>query len=73
MNPASTNLHFHGLEIPPSCHQDEVIHTAVQPGGPAFEYRFKIPASQPSRALLVSPSSARLQRGAVCWAELREP
>src|SRR5579871_217853 len=47
MTAASTNLHFHGLNIPPSCHQDEVIHTSIQPGGPAFEYRVKIPASQP--------------------------
>src|SRR5215472_3998909 len=44
---SSTNLHFHGLSIPPICHQDDVIHTLVQPGAPAFEYRFKIPLSQP--------------------------
>ena len=44
---SSTNLHFHGLNIPPTCHQDDVIHTLVQPGAPAFEYRFKIPLSQP--------------------------
>jgi FtsP/CotA-like multicopper oxidase with cupredoxin domain len=43
----STNLHFHGLDIPPSCHQDDVIHTAVQPGDPAFQYRFKIPIDEP--------------------------
>ena len=47
MTAASTNLHFHGLNIPPSCHQDEVIHTSIQPAEPAFEYRVKIPASQP--------------------------
>lgn len=47
MTALSTNLHFHGLEIPPLCHQDEVIHTAVQPSYPAFRYRFKIPTRQP--------------------------
>lgn len=47
MTAASTNLHFHGLNLPPACHQDEVIHTSIQPGEPAFEYRVKIPASQP--------------------------
>jgi FtsP/CotA-like multicopper oxidase with cupredoxin domain len=46
MTAASTNLHFHGLDIPPTCHQDEVIHTSIQPGDPGFEYRLKIPASQ---------------------------
>jgi len=43
----STNLHFHGLEVPPICHQDDVIHTSIQPSEPGFEYRFRIPAGQP--------------------------
>jgi FtsP/CotA-like multicopper oxidase with cupredoxin domain len=44
---SSTNLHFHGLNIPPVCHQDEVIHTLIQPGDQAFEYRIRIPADEP--------------------------
>ncbi len=44
---SSTNLHFHGLNVPPVCHQDEVIHTLIQPGDEAFEYRIKIPADEP--------------------------
>ncbi len=47
MNAVSTNLHFHGLTIPPVCHQDEVLKTAVQPGDPPFEYRFRIPDDEP--------------------------
>jgi FtsP/CotA-like multicopper oxidase with cupredoxin domain len=47
MNLASTNLHFHGLSVPPVCHQDETLNTAIQPGGPAFEYRIQIPKNQP--------------------------
>jgi FtsP/CotA-like multicopper oxidase with cupredoxin domain len=43
---ATTNLHFHGLSIPPVCHQDEAISTLVQPSGSSFEYRFKIPLNQ---------------------------
>jgi FtsP/CotA-like multicopper oxidase with cupredoxin domain len=43
----STNLHFHGITIPPVCHQDDVLHTAVQPGDAAFEYRFQIPKDEP--------------------------
>jgi FtsP/CotA-like multicopper oxidase with cupredoxin domain len=47
MTAASTNLHFHGLDIPPACHQDETLHTLIQPGSPGFEYRVKIPADEP--------------------------
>ncbi|MGA2848926.1 MAG: multicopper oxidase domain-containing protein [Terracidiphilus sp.] len=47
MTPVSTNLHFHGLTIPPVCHQDEVLKTSIQPGDPPFEYRFRIPADEP--------------------------
>jgi len=47
MTPVSTNLHFHGLTIPPVCHQDDVMKTSVQPGDPSFEYRFKIPDNEP--------------------------
>jgi FtsP/CotA-like multicopper oxidase with cupredoxin domain len=47
MNALSTNLHFHGLSIPPNCHEDDVLRTMVQPGDPPFEYRFEIPADQP--------------------------
>ncbi len=44
---SSTNLHFHGLMIPPVCHQDDVLHTVVGPSTAPFEYRFQIPDDQP--------------------------
>ncbi len=47
MQANSTNLHFHGLVIPPNCHQDDVLSTIVQPGAPSYEYRFRIPKTQP--------------------------
>ena len=47
MSAVSTNLHFHGLTIPPVCHQDDVLKTLVHPGDPAFEYRFRIPDDEP--------------------------
>jgi FtsP/CotA-like multicopper oxidase with cupredoxin domain len=47
MSAVSTNLHFHGLTIPPVCHQDEVLKTSVQPGDAPFEYRFRIPDDEP--------------------------
>jgi len=47
MTRESTNLHFHGLTIPPTCHQDDVLHTSIQPGEAPFEYRFRIPKDEP--------------------------
>jgi FtsP/CotA-like multicopper oxidase with cupredoxin domain len=47
MTRESTNLHFHGLTIPPACHQDDVLHTSIQPGDAPFEYRFRIPENEP--------------------------
>lgn len=43
----STNLHFHGLNIPPVCHQDEVVTTLIQPSAAAFRYKIQIPANEP--------------------------
>jgi FtsP/CotA-like multicopper oxidase with cupredoxin domain len=48
MNATSTNLHFHGLTIPPLCHQDDVLYTSIQPGDAPFQYRFRIPTNEPS-------------------------
>ncbi len=47
MSAISTNLHFHGLTIPSTCHQDDVLHTSIQPTDSPFEYRFRIPADEP--------------------------
>ncbi len=43
----STNLHFHGLNIPPVCHQDDVINTLIQPTDPPFRYQIQIPGNEP--------------------------
>ncbi len=47
MKATSTNLHFHGLTIPPVCHEDDVLRTVVGSGAPPFEYRFRIPENEP--------------------------
>jgi FtsP/CotA-like multicopper oxidase with cupredoxin domain len=46
MAASATNLHFHGLMIPPDCHEDDVLKTSIR-GGATFEYRFQIPRDQP--------------------------
>jgi len=43
----STNVHFHGLNVPPICHQDDVINTLIQPGTPGFDYSIQIPPNEP--------------------------
>jgi len=47
MSESATNLHFHGLVIPPVCHQDDALKTLIQPSDPVFDYRVRIPADQP--------------------------
>lgn len=46
MSAISTNLHFHGTTIPPTCHQDDVLLTSIQPDNPPFQYRFRIPSGE---------------------------
>lgn len=47
MTSTATNLHFHGLTVPPVCHQDDVLKTLIPAGSRPFEYRFRIPANEP--------------------------
>ena len=44
---ASTNVHFHGLNVPPVCHQDDVLTTLIQPNKPAFRFDMQIPKDEP--------------------------
>ncbi len=46
MTRESTNLHFHGLSVSPTCHADDSLRTSIAPSK-AFVYRFRIPRNQP--------------------------
>ncbi|HEY3778695.1 MAG TPA: multicopper oxidase family protein [Rhizomicrobium sp.] len=46
MQPTSVNLHFHGLNVTPRCHGDQVLRTIVNPGQ-TFRYHFRIPTNEP--------------------------
>jgi FtsP/CotA-like multicopper oxidase with cupredoxin domain len=46
MDDTSTNIHFHGTNVPPVCHQDEVITTVVN-SGDSFRYDVHFPADEP--------------------------
>ncbi len=54
----STNVHFHGLNVPPVCHQDDVLTTLIQPGAPAFQYNMQIPPTEPPGLVLVPSARA---------------
>ena len=42
----STNVHYHGMNVPPICRQDDVINTVIQPGTLGYKYKIPIPATQ---------------------------
>lgn len=43
----TTNVHFHGLNVPPVCHGDEVVKTIIPNNGIPFGYSILIPADDP--------------------------
>jgi FtsP/CotA-like multicopper oxidase with cupredoxin domain len=46
MTASSVNIHFHGTNTAPTCHQDEVIHTMVS-FGETFQYEVQFPLDEP--------------------------
>jgi FtsP/CotA-like multicopper oxidase with cupredoxin domain len=46
MTASSVNIHFHGTNIAPICHQDEVIRTMIN-SGETFQYDLQFPTDEP--------------------------
>jgi FtsP/CotA-like multicopper oxidase with cupredoxin domain len=46
MDSLSVNLHAHGTNMPPVCHQDEVIKTIIN-AGETFDYDMHFPSDEP--------------------------
>jgi FtsP/CotA-like multicopper oxidase with cupredoxin domain len=46
MNTSSVNVHYHGTNTSPACHQDEVVHTLINPGQ-TFSYNVAFPSDEP--------------------------
>jgi FtsP/CotA-like multicopper oxidase with cupredoxin domain len=46
MTASAVNIHYHGTNTPPICHQDEVIHTLIN-SGETFRYDVQFPADEP--------------------------
>jgi FtsP/CotA-like multicopper oxidase with cupredoxin domain len=68
MTDASVNLHYHGSNTPPLCHQDEVIRTIIN-SGQTFRYEVHFPKNEPPGLYWYHPhihgiSTAAVQGGA---------
>jgi FtsP/CotA-like multicopper oxidase with cupredoxin domain len=46
MNSSSVNIHYHGTNTSPTCHQDEVIKTLIN-AGQTFQYDVAFPVNEP--------------------------
>lgn len=68
MDASSVNIHYHGTNTSPTCHQDEVIHTLIN-SGQTFTYKVAFPADEPPGLYWYHPhvhgiAEAALQGGA---------
>ena len=64
MGPDSVNVHFHGTNTSPVCHQDEVIHTLIN-SGDTFSYNLKFPKDEPPGLYWYHPHVHGLANAAV--------
>ncbi|MDO8434345.1 MAG: multicopper oxidase domain-containing protein [Candidatus Binatus sp.] len=64
MNDSSTNIHYHGTNTPPTCHQDEVIFTMIN-SGQSFTYDLPFPADEPAGLYWYHPHIHGLAEAAV--------
>jgi FtsP/CotA-like multicopper oxidase with cupredoxin domain len=64
MDDSSVNIHWHGTNVPPSCHQDEVITTLVN-AGDSYEYDVHIPSDEPPGLYWYHPHVHGISEGAV--------
>lgn len=46
MDGSSVNIHYHGTNVSPACHSDEVIHTLIN-SGQTFTYKIAFPTDEP--------------------------
>ena len=68
MSASSVNIHYHGTNTSPTCHQDEVIHTMIN-SGESFQYDLQFPLDEPPGLYWYHPhihgiSEAAVQGGA---------
>jgi FtsP/CotA-like multicopper oxidase with cupredoxin domain len=64
MDASSVNLHYHGLNISPTCHSDEVIYTMIN-SGESFTYNLDFPDDEPPGLYWYHPHVHGLSEAAV--------
>jgi FtsP/CotA-like multicopper oxidase with cupredoxin domain len=71
MTSGSMNIHYHGTNTSPACHEDNVVKTlinpSIQPGAPAstFQYNVHFPANEPPGLYWYHPHVHMLAEAAV--------
>jgi FtsP/CotA-like multicopper oxidase with cupredoxin domain len=61
---SSVNIHFHGTNISPTCHKDEVVHTLIN-SGQSFRYDVHFPADEPPGLYWYHPHAHMLVEAAL--------
>jgi FtsP/CotA-like multicopper oxidase with cupredoxin domain len=64
MTGGSTNIHYHGTNVSPACHQDNVTKTLVNPGR-TFQYSIQFPTNEPSGLYWYHPHVHGISEAAV--------
>src|SRR5215813_4484671 len=64
MNSTSVNIHYHGTNTSPTCHQDDVIKTIVN-AGETFQYDVTFPSDEPPGLYFYHPHVHGLSEHAV--------
>ncbi|MGC2694159.1 MAG: multicopper oxidase domain-containing protein, partial [Candidatus Angelobacter sp.] len=64
MTATSMNIHYHGTNTSPICHQDEVIHTVIN-SGQSFQYNLAFPTDEPPGLYWYHPHIHGIAEGAV--------
>jgi FtsP/CotA-like multicopper oxidase with cupredoxin domain len=64
MTDSSVNIHFHGTNTSPTCHQDEVIRTVINSGW-TFRYDVGFPSDEPPGLYWYHPHIHGLSEAAV--------
>jgi len=64
MTDSSVNIHFHGTNTSPTCHQDDVIHTVVK-SSETFRYDVHFPRNEPPGLYWYHPHIHGLAEAAV--------
>ncbi|HET6345269.1 MAG TPA: multicopper oxidase domain-containing protein, partial [Myxococcota bacterium] len=64
LDASSTNIHFHGMTIAPTCHVDDVLHTVIN-SGERFTYAFEVPTDSAPGLYWYHPHIHSLSEAAV--------